>query len=109
MILRAFSWQLRLSPVPFPELCAAILSSDPTPLADDVHICLLRALALDEPKAVRAARTLDLGLLDAVTWPEFMWEWLRDAGDPLESWRDWRREAAEEPTAQEGSTAAAGG
>ena len=56
MILRGFSWQLRLSPVPFPELCAALASPLPTPLLDDVHVCLLRALALDENKATRTAR-----------------------------------------------------
>ena len=88
MILRAFSWHLRLSPVPFPEFCAALGSPDPTPLLDDAHVCLLRALALDEPKAIRNSRTLDLALLDAVTWPEFVWEWLRDSGDPLGVWRD---------------------
>ena len=87
MIWRAFSWQLRLSPVAFPELCAALLSVEPTPLLDDLHVCVLRALAMDECKSVRNARTLDLALLDAVTWPEFVWEWLRDAGDPLAAWR----------------------
>ena len=43
-ILRAFSWQLRLSPVPFGELCAALGSHQTTPLLDDVHVCVLRAL-----------------------------------------------------------------
>ena len=43
-ILRAFSWQLRLSPVPFGELCAALVSAQTTPLLDDVHVCVLRAL-----------------------------------------------------------------
>ena len=42
-----------------------------------------RAQAEDETKAERALRELDLGLLDAVTWPCYVWEWLRDMGSPL--------------------------
>ncbi|KAK9815815.1 hypothetical protein WJX72_010117 [[Myrmecia] bisecta] len=69
-ILRAFSWQLRLSPMPFEEFCMAVFSPQPTPMADELYICILRALAEDETKAERAERTLDLALLDAVTWPD---------------------------------------
>ena len=88
MILRAFSWQLRLSPVPLPELCAALAAPDPTPLLDDVQVCLLRGLALDDNRATRSAQDLDLGLLDSVTWPEFVWEWLRGSSHPLGTWRN---------------------
>ena len=28
------------------------------------------------------ARRLDVGLLDPVTWPEFLWDWLRIMNDP---------------------------
>ena len=48
-----------------------------------VHVCVLRALAEDENRAQRAQRGLDLALLDAVTWPEFLWDTLRVLGDPL--------------------------
>lgn len=33
-------------------------------------------------KAHRAERELDLELLDAVTWPDYVWEWLRYLGVP---------------------------
>ena len=65
------------------DLAAALAWSHPSPLLDEVHVCLLRLLALDEPRSVRALRTLDLGLLDAVTWPPYVWEYLRLRGDPL--------------------------
>lgn len=82
-ILRAFSWQIRLSPVPFEELCAAIVLPQPSALLDELFLCVLRALAQDENKAGRASRVLDLSLLDTVTWPEYVWEWLRLTGNPL--------------------------
>lgn len=47
---------------------------------DEVHVCLLRALAVDETPAERAEHTLDLSLLDAMTWPCYAWEWLRLTG-----------------------------
>lgn len=30
---------------------------------------------------MRVERELDLELLDAVTWPDFVWEWLRYMGE----------------------------
>ena len=36
MIIRAFSWQLRLSPVAFEEFAAALFASHPSPLLDEV-------------------------------------------------------------------------
>lgn len=51
-----------------------------------MHVCLLRALAEDENRAERARRAPDLALLDAVTWPEFLWDTLRVLGDPLGVW-----------------------
>lgn len=38
MILRAFSWQLRLSPVAFEEFAAALFATHPTPLMDEVRM-----------------------------------------------------------------------
>lgn len=32
---------------------------------------------------MRAERELDLELLDAVTWPDYVWEWLRYMGAPM--------------------------
>ena len=36
-ILRAFSWQLRLSPFPLEHLAAALTAAHPTPLLDEVR------------------------------------------------------------------------
>ena len=43
-------------------------------------MCIIRLLAEDESRADRAHRRVDLALLDAVTWPEFVWDWLRLVG-----------------------------
>lgn len=51
------------------------------PVPWQVHICMMRLLAEDEDRADRAERSLDLALLDAVTWPEFVWDWLRLVGE----------------------------
>lgn len=83
LVLRAFSWQLCLSPVTFEEVCAALDCNDPTPLADEIFTCLLRGLAHDENKEARSKRKLDLGNLDHVTWPEYVWEWLWLSHSPL--------------------------
>ena len=37
-ILRAFSWQIRLSPFAFEELCAALFNPNPSPLMDELHV-----------------------------------------------------------------------
>ena len=50
--------------------------------AEQIHVSLLRALAEDENKAERAKHNLDLSLLDAVTWPDYLWDFLRMVGDP---------------------------
>ncbi len=47
-----------------------------------VHVSLLRALSEDETRAERAEHALDLALLDGVTWPEYLWDFLRIAHDP---------------------------
>ena len=82
-ILRAFSWPLRLSPFPFEDLAAALLCTQPTQLIDEIHICVLRALAVDETEEERADRKYDLNYLDTMTWPSFAFEFLRMTHDPL--------------------------
>lgn len=52
----------------------------PSSLMDEIHVCLLRALAVDETPTERAERELDLSLLDHMTWPVYVWEWLRLTG-----------------------------
>ena len=52
-------------------------------LGEEVHLCVLRALAVDETPAERAEHALDLQLLDSLSWPVFVWEWLRLTDDPL--------------------------
>ena len=44
--------------------------------------------AEDETKLERGLRELEVGLLDAVTWPEYVWEWLRSMDSPLASFHD---------------------
>jgi hypothetical protein len=34
-------------------------------------------------QGMRAEREMDLELLDSVTWPDYVWEWLRYMGAPL--------------------------
>ncbi len=67
-LLRAFSWQLRLSPATFAEFCTALGSSQPTALMDEIHLCVLRTLAEDETKATRSVRLLPLDHLDAASF-----------------------------------------
>jgi len=82
-LLRSFSWQLRLSPFSFEDFCAAMNTSQPTALMDELHVCVLRALAFDEVEEEREERKLDLGMLDHLTWPCYVWEMLRLTEDPL--------------------------
>ena len=46
-------------------------------------VCILRALAEDENRAQRAEHALDLALLDAITWPDYLWDYLRLVYNPL--------------------------
>lgn len=82
-VLRSFSWQLRLSPFSFEDFCAAMSTPQPTALMDELHVCVLRALAFDEVEEEREERKLDLGMLDHLTWPCYVWEMLRLTEDPL--------------------------
>lgn len=46
--------------------------------------CVQRAIAskcdVIRVQSMRAERELDLELLDSVTWPDYVWEWLRYMG-----------------------------
>ncbi|KAK9838020.1 hypothetical protein WJX74_009849 [Apatococcus lobatus] len=98
-LLRAFSWQLRLSPCTFADFCAALGSGRPTPLMDEIHVCVLRTLAEDETRSSRAIRVLPLDQMDTVTWPEYVWEWLQLIGSPLAKLR-WSQPASLGPMQQ---------
>ena len=85
-VLRAFSWHVRLAPFSFEALLAAIVANDDSVLRDQIHICLLRALAWHDSKAMRQARKLDLARLDETTWKDYLWEFLRYLGF-IDWWR----------------------
>ena len=74
------------------------LNSRPIQICIDLKFCqteqevcpqvsLIRSLAFDENKAERALRGLDLSTLDAVSWPEFVWEYLHMQHDDLRQYR----------------------
>lgn len=46
-------------------------------------VCILRALAEDENRAQRAEHGIDLALLDGITWPDHLWDYLRLVLNPL--------------------------
>lgn len=52
-----------------------------------MQICLIRSLAFDENKAERTQRGLDLGCLDSMSWPEYVWEYLYMHDDDLRQHR----------------------
>ena len=106
-LLRSFSWQLRLSPFSFEDLCAAVCSAQPSLLLEEVHVCVLRTLAFDELAEERQERKLDLTFLDHVTWPSYVWEWLRLTDDPLAK-HEWVQRLATTTTSQSEERAALG-
>jgi hypothetical protein len=59
----------------------AFMQRTPCPLIDEIHLCILRALALYETATERKRRKLDLAMLDQLTWPEYVWEWLELSKD----------------------------
>lgn len=81
--LRQFSWQLRLSVFTFEHFCAAMSNPQPTSLLDEVHLSVIRLLVMDESKEERGDWQIDLGLLDSITWTEFMWHYLRDMSEDI--------------------------
>lgn len=52
-----------------------------------LQICVIRTLAFDENRAERAQRGLNLGALDAMSWPEYVWEYLYMHEDDLRNHR----------------------
>ncbi len=49
-------------------------------------------------QAKRASRSLDLGLMDLVTWPEYVWDFLAMEGDSLAS-HQWQGGDSSNPSA----------
>ncbi|KAF8641828.1 hypothetical protein HU200_067528 [Digitaria exilis] len=82
--LRSFSVQLFLSPFGLDDFVAAITCAVQNNLLDAVHVCLLRALrrhlesksAEGSQLASNCLKYLDWALLDALTWPTFLLEYL---------------------------------
>ncbi|OQU78704.1 hypothetical protein SORBI_3008G033900 [Sorghum bicolor] len=82
--LRSFSVQLFLSPFGLDDFVAAINCSVQNNLLDAVHVSLLRALrrhlesisAEGSRQASDCLKYLDWTLLDALTWPNFLLEYL---------------------------------
>lgn len=72
---------------------------------DEVHVCMLRALCVDETPKERAEHGLDPSLLDAMTWPPFVWEFLRLTEDELAE-QEWAHRATPKP--QEDAATAGG-
>ena len=80
LIIRSFSWQLRLSPFPCEAFLQAIMSHEPNVIVDELHVSLLRALYIDAVRAERHEMELNIEHLDFMTWPSFVWDWLRMMG-----------------------------
>ncbi|KAH6782459.1 hypothetical protein C2S51_007752 [Perilla frutescens var. frutescens] len=82
--LRLFSSLLFLSPFEVDEFAAALICNDSTSLFDSVHLSLLRAIRpylrrlSDEGSASASSclRSLNWDLLDSITWPVFLVEYL---------------------------------
>ena len=104
IILRAFSWQLRLSPFSFDAFCAAMDSQQPSRIMDEMHVSLLRALAIDEVRSERSERTLNVEYLDFMTWPCFVWEWLAMKGYTIKYTSVEGEEDVEAPEKEGGNT-----
>lgn len=82
--LRSFSTILFLSPFELGDFVAALRSKSPSLLIDSIHVSLLRTLRkhlefqLTEgsTSAINCLRDLNWDLLDLITWPTFMAEYL---------------------------------
>ncbi|KAJ6777640.1 PHD FINGER FAMILY PROTEIN [Salix koriyanagi] len=89
--LRSFSTLLFLSPFGLEEFVAALKGISPSSLFDCIHVSILRTLRkhlenlLKEgsESASNCLRSLDWGLLDLITWPVFMVEYLLIHGSGL--------------------------
>ena len=81
MMLPSLRGVLACRPKTVPRLRGVLVSADNSTNFESVQ-------AEDETKLERGLRELDVGLLDAVTWPEYVWEWLRSMDSPLASLHD---------------------
>ena len=96
--IRAFSWQLRLSPFSFESFCSAMMSNEPSQIMDELHLSVLRALAVDEVRSERNERELNLEYLDFMTWPCYILEWLRLKGYAIKYVSTGDEDSDEEPS-----------
>ncbi|XP_077235886.1 DDT domain-containing protein PTM-like [Tasmannia lanceolata] len=93
--LRSFSYRLFLSPFGFDDFVGSVKCDKQNSLLDAVHVCLLRALrrhlevlSSDGAElAVKCLRRLDWSLLDTLTWPVYLVEYLLVMG--YAKGRDW--------------------
>ncbi|KAB5540946.1 hypothetical protein DKX38_013920 [Salix brachista] len=82
--LRSFSTLLFLSPFGLEEFVAALKGNSPSSLFDFIHVSILEILRKHlehlsnegSESASNCLRSLDWGLLDLITWPVFMVEYL---------------------------------
>ncbi|KAJ6964485.1 DDT domain-containing protein PTM-like isoform X2 [Populus alba x Populus x berolinensis] len=89
--LRSFSTLLFLSPFGLEEFVAAVKGNSPSPLFDCIHVSILQTLRKHlenlsnegSESASNCLRSLDWGLLDLITWPVFMVEYLLIHGSGL--------------------------
>ncbi|KAK9273798.1 hypothetical protein L1049_018608 [Liquidambar formosana] len=89
--LRSFSTLLFLSPFELEDFVAALKCKSPSPLFDFIHVSILQTLRKhleflsDEgsQSASDCLRCLNWGLLDLITWPIFMVEYLLIHGSGL--------------------------
>uniref|UniRef100_A0A2K2C3K5 PHD-type domain-containing protein n=1 Tax=Populus trichocarpa TaxID=3694 RepID=A0A2K2C3K5_POPTR len=89
--LRSFSTLLFLSPFGLEEFVAAVKGNSPSSLFDCIHVSILQTLRKHlenlsnegSESASNCLRSLDWGLLDLVTWPVFMVEYLLIHGSGL--------------------------
>lgn len=87
-----------LSPCPSTPILRP--QKQPTALMDEVHVCVLRALCVDETPKERAEHALDMSLLDAATWPPYVWEFLRLTEDELAA-EEWAHRVPPKPAQPE--------
>ncbi|KAJ7012803.1 DDT domain-containing protein PTM-like isoform X2 [Populus alba x Populus x berolinensis] len=89
--LRSFSTLLFLSPFGLEEFVAAVKGNFPSSLFDCIHVSILQTLRKHlenlsnevSESASNCLRSLDWGLLDLITWPVFMVEYLLIHGSGL--------------------------
>ncbi|KAF2287418.1 hypothetical protein GH714_039857 [Hevea brasiliensis] len=91
--LRSFSALLFLSPFELEEFLAVLKCNSPSSLFDCIHVSILQTLRLHleylsnegSESASICLRSLNWGLLDLITWPVFMVEYLLIHGSDLKS------------------------